>query len=116
MMPLPFHPQPKGRPVALDRADKKAAQASADRRGSEDARKRAGGRCEVTVIGEGRCLRRDTETHHLINGRLRGRGESARAVRKIRCCHRCHQAITQHLLQRVGEPMPHFQDRYRRVQ
>ncbi|HXE82911.1 MAG TPA: hypothetical protein VN513_06245 [Gemmatimonadales bacterium] len=107
---------PKGRPAALDRQAKKTARVSIDHAESAKAKARAHGQCEVTVIGEGRCLRRDTETHHLINGRLRGRGESAQAERKIRCCHRCHQAITQHLLQRVGEPIPHFQDRYRRVQ
>lgn len=110
-----FCPQPKPRPSALDRADKKAAQASADRQGSEEARKRAAGRCEVVVIGEGRCPRRDNHTHHMIGGRLRGKGESALASRKQRTCDKCHRLITEHVLVRVGGVVPSWRDKYRRV-
>jgi hypothetical protein len=102
--------------MALDREDKRHALLAADERESKKARKRANGRCEIVVIGEGRCSRRDSQTHHMLSGRGRRLTEHGiRAEHKQRACDRCHQEITRHLLQRVGDVVPHYTDKYERA-
>jgi len=99
----------KGLPRALVKANKDADWKKADRDGSAEAKRRAKGRCEVTV-GRERCPRKDFETHHHIGGwKLRGRGASALAVNKTRCCSQHHLEIHSRLLEHLGG------SRYRQV-
>lgn len=91
-----------------------------DDRESVKVRARSGGRCEIDVVGEGRCFRRADHVHHMIGGwKRRARGESALAIRKQHACAPCHLDITGRLggkrLIRVGGAMPHHADSYRRV-
>lgn len=105
---------PKSRPRLLDQRDAKAARDAFDLAESAEAKRRANGRCEVFVVGEGRCTKRDTETHHLLGGwGRRGRGESAKAIRKQRCCAAHHKLITGHVLKLLPSgPVPRFDDPY----
>jgi hypothetical protein len=112
---------PKGRPKALDKADKAKALAAQDKAESAKARKRAGGRCEVrfesVTSPQGiRCISKDTETHHLLGGiGRRNRGESVLATRKLRTCHECHRLITAKLLQPTTAGHTAATVRYRRI-
>lgn len=107
---------PKGRPAALLRADVKKRRLSVDERESEKVKARSGGRCEVVEWGRERCKRRAFHVHHMLGGNgLRGRGESAKAIRKQHVCANHHRDIGAHVLERLGGPMPHWQDRYRRI-
>jgi hypothetical protein len=98
---------PKGRPKALDKADKQRQIEAEDKRTSAVAKVRAQGRCEVYVRVDDRsrkavyvrCERRDTQTHHLIGGiGRRNRGDSIKAHKKLRTCDECHKAITANVL------------------
>lgn len=107
---------PKPRPAKLDRADRRASLKVRDEQESAKARTRANGRCEIDVIGEGRCARRDLHTHHMLGGWGRRLSpEGVKAIRKQRTCHQCHSDIGAHVLVREGDPLPHYTDRYRRV-
>lgn len=107
---------PKPRPRVLEKDDRKRKQEAEDRRGSEEARKRANGRCEIEVIGEPVCTKPGMHTHHMIGGRgRRGIGESAKAERKQRACADHHEAVTHGLIRRVGGVLPHYTDRYERI-
>jgi hypothetical protein len=111
----------KGKPKALDKADKAKALAAQDKAESAKARKRAGGRCEVrfesVASPQGmRCISKDTETHHLLGGiGRRNRGESVLATRKIRVCHTCHLLITAKLLQPTTAEHTSATVKYRRI-
>jgi hypothetical protein len=95
---------PKPLPHALTRDARKAHDEAQDKRGSAEARTRANGRCEIWVIGEGRCRRVDRETHHRLGGwRMRGRGVSATAGEKIRVCAVCHAALHARTLVQDGQ-------------
>lgn len=115
---------PKGRPAKLDKADRLKARVSIDDRESATVKARSGGRCEVGEhfysgyrwLGARRCLRRANHVHHLLGGiGVRGRGESAKAIRKQHVCSDCHSDIGNHVLVRQGDLVPHFMDTYRRV-
>ena len=61
------------------------------------------GLCEVYERVPGmrvwaRCLRRATENHHLIGGRMRNRGKSIKAEHRLDVCPKCHQEITGNVL------------------
>lgn len=110
---LPFS---KGRPVALERQDRRTARKSADDAENTKVKARSGGRCEVYVkkfpdFREGllvwwRCPRRAVHVHHLMGGiGVRGRGASAKASNKLHLCETCHREIHAHVLVPDG---PHF--------
>lgn len=89
---------PKPRPAALERKDRKTKRDNADKTGSNECRKRSGGRCEMND-GWGRCRRRGIEVHHLLGGiGVRGRGASAKAENKIYLCRQCHSDVHAHVL------------------
>ena len=90
---------PKPRPRALEKGDRRRVRETTDQRESAKVKARAQGRCEVIIVGEGRCTRRDVHTHHLIGGwGRRNRGPSILAAHKLRTCARCHSEITTHVL------------------
>lgn len=95
-------PQPKpARPYALVKRERAAAREHWDRVQSVLARLRSEGRCEMRVIGQGRCRRRDVLTHHVLGGwGVRGRGRSALAENKLRLCTRCHANLHARILVR----------------
>ena len=107
-------PQPKPQPAAKDRGWQ-----AADRKGSAEVKWRSNGQCEVVVDGRtpfSRCHRRAVHVHHMLSGwRIRGRGESAKAIRKQATCVSCHEDIERNRLKRIGGRMPHWQDCYERV-
>ena len=87
-----------------------------DARESDKVKARSGWRCEV-VTPWGRCRRRAFHVHHMLGGiGVRGRGESAKAIRKQHVCSDCHSDIGNHVLVRQGDQVPHWTDRYTRVQ
>lgn len=93
---------------------------SRDVRENEKVHERSGGRCEIRIIGEPRCKFLAIHVHHMIGGRMRGRGASALAQHKQHACITHHLGLTGGLggktLERVGDPQtPWFTDRYRRV-
>ena len=109
---------PKPRPTLLDKAERDAAAHTKDLRESVKARQRAAGRCEIYILGEGRCARRDFHTHHLIGGwGLRGKGKSALAKHKQRACPICHREITGHVLvlRKPAGQLPVWYDAYERI-
>lgn len=111
---------PKPRPRKLEKADRTNKRISIDDRESAKVKLRSGGRCEVwTEVNRKvawRCKRWVTHIHHMLGGNgVRGRGESAKAIRKQAVCTECHSDIGNHVLVRLGDVMPHFRDRYRRV-
>ena len=109
----------KGAPSSLVTEQARKVRRSRDARESDKVRARADGRCEIVVIGKGRCTSRVAHVHHMIGGRIRGRGASALADHKQAACEACHRGITGTLggktLIRVGAPVPWWTDRYRRV-
>ena len=112
---------PKPRPAALERKDRKAKIVATDEAESRKVRKRSAGRCEARWLGatgrvEYRCTRRARHIHHMLGGiGVRGRGESAKAIRKQHVCSDCHSDIGNHVLVRQGDQVPHWTDRYTRV-
>lgn len=116
-MAIPFCPQPKPRPRKLAKQDRTAKRVSFDEKESAKARVRANGQCEVYVRGEGRCRRRDCQTHHMLKGRgVRAHGESAFMIRKQRTCAICHSDIEAHVLTLVRQGrIPRWTDQYRRA-
>lgn len=105
---------PKGRPRRLDKDAAKAERAQFDQAQSAEAKRRAGGRCEIFVVGQGRCEKRDLHTHHMISGiGRRALGVSAKAIHKQRVCADCHRLITGHVLKVLSEGrLPVFSDPY----
>lgn len=115
---MTFHPQPKPRPVALDRADRRKALKAADEAENKKVRERSGGLCEITFVvpeehvTHGRitfspcCQHRAVHVHHCLSGiGVRGRGASANAENKLHVCAECHRDIHARLLVPDG---PHF--------
>lgn len=109
--------QPKPRPSALDRADRRKARAALDTAQNEKVLVRSGGRCEVDFIGgvsavaetiwfaqtgehpRNRCIRRAVHVHHRLSGiGTRARGASALAENKLHVCEKCHSEIHAHVL------------------
>lgn len=93
----------KGRPRALDKADRKKRKESFDAAESARVKVRSGGRCEVIGIRGGRCPHRASEVHHLLGGSgRRAVGESAKAENKLHVCAgfdgSCHKLITGNVL------------------
>lgn len=107
---------PKSRPRALDKLARKNLIVSTDKAESKKAKDRAKGRCEVFVVGEGRCARKDQHTHHLLAGYgRRGKGRSGLAEHKQRVCEQHHDQITRHILRiLVNGNLPQFDDAYER--
>ena len=110
--------QPKPRPTALDRADRRKRYAALDRRESAKVRARSGGRCEVVEEVPGRCSWSASEIHHMIGGRCRSRiAASAKAEHKQHLCRDHHLGITGEVggkrFARLGGPVPHWTDTYR---
>ena len=92
----------KGRPVALEREDRRKKRTQIDDKESNTVRKRSGGRCEAVVSGE-RCRRKAFHVHHLMGGwGVRGRGDSALAKNKLHLCEFCHRRVHQHVLVHQG--------------
>ena len=112
---------PKPRPRKLEKADRTKQRVSVDARESAKVRARSGGQCEVRWFGatgqvEYRCQRRAVHVHHMLGGiGVRGRGESAKSIRKQHTCITCHSDIGNAVLVRVGGVVPHWTDSYRRV-
>jgi hypothetical protein len=111
---------PKPRPRKLEKADRLKVRVSLDDKGSDQARARAGGRCEIwTQVNRKiawRCKRRVLHIHHMIGGiGKRGRGISALAKHKQAVCSECHSDIGAHVLVRHGGVVPLWNDRYTRV-
>jgi hypothetical protein len=124
---------PKGRPKALDKADKAKALAAKDRDENIKAKMRARGRCEVLELVErlGQkypdgscevvtvsmpCMRPDTQTHHMIGGiGRRNKGRSIMADYKLRVCAECHAAITANILQPTTAEHTAATVKYRRM-
>lgn len=100
--------------------------AALDTAGSDQVRARSEGRCEVHWFGvsgriEYRCDRRAVHVHHMIGGRgKRGIGVSALAEHKQHVCDECHREIGGDVggktLKRIGGVVPHWTDRYARVE
>ena len=93
---------------------------SKDEKESDKVRERSDRRCEIRVIGEPSCRRRAVHVHHMIGGRMRGRGISALAQHKQDACEVCHRELTGEVgkgktLVREGGSTPWFTDKYRRV-
>ena len=108
---------PKPRPRLLDKRERASAIKALDEAGSNEARRRANGRCEIFVVSEGRCTRRDVQTHHMLGGRgVRARGKSALAIHKQRACLRCHEEITGRVLRLLPSgDLPRWDDAYERA-
>lgn len=117
----PVRSQPKPLPPSVLQRKKKQARGAKDKAESAKAKQRAGGRCEVKEIypacdHEHRCLADDAHTHHLLSGNgRRARGVSALAAWKLRVCHRCHRAITEHRLVPVDQRADASRIVFRRV-
>ena len=103
-MAVHFHPQPKGRPRKLEKADRLMVRVSIDERESAKVKARSGGQCEARWFGatgriEYRCTRRAVHVHHRIGGSgKRARGASLLAENKIHLCAKCHSDIHAHVL------------------
>lgn len=108
------------RPAKLEKQTRTAKRQEIDDKESAKVKVRSEGRCEIwTEVNRKvawRCKRRALHVHHMLGGiGVRGRGESAKAIRKQHVCPDCHSDIGAHVLVRQGAEMPHFRDRYRRV-
>ena len=91
-----FAPQPKGESAAAARDARRRDLERRDREGSDEVRKRSGGRCELPG-----CTRRADQVHHLLGGHgRRGRvsEESHLAINKVHVCMWCHQDVTGHVV------------------
>ncbi len=100
---------PKSRPRALEKADRVKRKKSVDDAETAKVKARSGGQCEMreavlnakafALVGK-RCVRRASETHHLLGGTgRRGVKESALAKNKLHLCGICHDLVTRHILQ-----------------
>jgi hypothetical protein len=111
----------KGKPAKLEKADRAKTIADADKKGSDEAKERSKGQCEVVWFGRKarrvrRCDKRANQIHHMVGGRgKRGRGISALAKHKQHVCGECHPLITGHVLRRIGSEVPLWTDEYERV-
>ena len=109
----------KGTPSSLVAEQTRKLRRSRDDKESDKVRVRCAGRCEISVIGEPKCKRKAEHVHHMIGGRMRGRGASALQDRKQAACSACHLDLTGTVggktLKRDGGPVPFWTDRYRRV-
>ena len=116
------HPKPT---ATADRAARKRAMQAKDRAESQKVRERSGGFCEIRIeriLYDGLpakypCLAKAVHVHHMLSGHgTRGRGESAKAIRKLHLCARHHADIHENRLARVqtGE-LPVYADVYRRA-
>ena len=125
-MDLSRHAQPKpARGTAQrEKRQRRARLTAKDRAENAKVKARSGGRCEVVKRDPGygwyRCSFRATQVHHMLGGSgTRARGDSSSAIRKQHVCTGCHQGITGDVggktLIRVGGPVPHYTDVYRRV-
>ena len=104
---------PKGTTAKPDRETRRRAFVARDRKGSRQARARAGGRCEAIVSGQ-RCPWQGRHVHHMIGGiGKRGLEISALAERKQLVCLAHHRLIHQNKLERLGGTIPHYTDTYR---
>jgi len=115
-------PLPKVNKHVQTKAMRDALRKRIDKSENLKVKARSEGRCEIAErhhTGAGpryRCYAVATEVHHMISGRgSRARGPSLLAEHKQHACHRCHQAITEKKLQRVGGEAPHWSDSYVRV-
>ena len=106
---------PKPRPRALEKQDRAKRKQSVEDRENARVKARSKGQCEVreqftsrgfaepTISSTRRCVRRASETHHLLGGSgRRGVGESAKAENKLHVCsgpNSCHDWITRRVLQ-----------------
>jgi hypothetical protein len=111
---------PKGQTRAEAKRLRDRLKARIDRLENAKVRKRSEGRCEVVVIGEGRCHRRATEVHHLISGNgKRAVGPSLLMEHKQHVCAGiggCHPKITEHKLKLIQfDSLPMWNDRYLRA-
>ena len=94
--------QPKPRPRALEKDDRRKAIEARDRRESAKVKVRSGGQCEVRT-GAVRCTHRAAHIHHLLGGfGVRGLGDSALPKNKAHVCVDCHKAIHAHVLVPLG--------------
>ena len=100
---------PKGRPASLLKQDRAKQKKKVDDKQSALVKKRSGGQCECREVMHNyqndelmrrRCVRRASETHHLLGGiGRRGIKESALAKNKLHLCGICHDLVTRHILQ-----------------
>lgn len=109
----------KGTPTGIVMEQVRKTRRSKDERESDKVRDRSDGRCEISVIGEPACRRKAVHVHHMIGGRMRGRGVSALAHHKQAACEPHHRDITGTVggkkLKREGGEVPFYTDRYRRL-
>lgn len=106
----------KGRVKSLLVDDARKARVSVDDRESAKVKVRSTGQCEIVERRKPRCIKKAIHVHHMIGGiGVRGRGESAKAIRKQHACPDHHELITAKKLVRIGRALPHFKDEYRRV-
>ena len=113
-------PKPARGTKNTERRHKKRTLDEIDREESRDVQRRSGGRCEVVSVSMNvrfRCPRRATSVHHMLSGRgVRGRQESALAIRKLHVCDGpggCHALITEKRLVLVlAGRLPRFDDVY----
>jgi|SRR3990167_736806 len=110
-------PKPARGTKNTERRQKKRSLDEIDREESRDVVSRSGGRCEVVIVGDGRCRRRALSVHHMIGGSgTRARGLSVLAAHKLHVCDGpggCHALITEKrlVLQQAGR-LPRFDDVY----
>ena len=106
----------KPRPRALDKQDRDRLTMTTDAEESKKVKQRSGGQCEIVIDGEGRCLRKGFQVHHMLGGwGRRARGRSALAEHKQHACSECHDFITKHLLRlNVQGSLPSWTDVYTR--
>lgn len=100
---------PKPRPRALEKQDRTKRKKATDDKETAKVKTRSGGQCECREILHNylndelikrRCVRRASETHHLLGGSgRRGVKESALAKNKLHLCGICHDLVTRHILQ-----------------
>lgn len=113
---MPFHPQPKPRPGALDREDRRKKREARDEAENTQVRARSRRQCEAVIAGVGQCMRGAYQIHHMVGGwGKRARGISVLTKHKQHLCQRCHEDIGAHILQRIGGPVPLWTDTYRKV-
>ena len=118
---------PHGKPAP--QRTRRSQQTAKDRAESAKVRKRSGGICEIRImdvvaVGAHQhyfrpvpCSARASHVHHLLSGiGVRGRGESAKADRKLHLCLRHHQEIhAKRLVLVPSGPLPVYTDCYRLV-
>lgn len=109
----------KTRPRKLDKQDRDKLTVSTDKAEDKLVKARSKGRCEVFVVGEGRCQKKGMAIHHLLGGwGRRARGRSALAEHKQHVCDGIgghHGQITAHILRlMVNGDLPRFDDAYER--